>query len=91
MGAPLGNQNAIKGKRWASAIERALEKRSRADQIESLDALAEKLLVLCDAGDLGALKELGDRFDGRPAQALQLTGDKEAPVCINVTAMDDRL
>ncbi len=77
MGAPLGNQNAIKGKRWASAIERALEKRSRADQIESLDALAEKLLVLCDAGDLGALKELGDRFDGRPHQSsdVSLTGD----------------
>ena len=25
MGAPLGNQNAVKGKRWTQAIERAID------------------------------------------------------------------
>lgn len=70
MGAPLGNQNAVKAKRWAQAIDRALENRSRAAGIEALDALAEKLLTLADAGDLQALKELGDRLDGKSAQPI---------------------
>ncbi len=91
-GAPLGNQNGAKGKLWAAAIQRALDIRtSRLDRKQAVDDLAEKLLAKCDEGDMAALKELGDRLDGRPAQALQLTGDKEAPVCINVTAQDDRL
>lgn len=77
-GAPRGNQNAAKAKRWSAAIERALEARSRVEQREALDALAEKLLSLCDAGDLGALKELGDRLDGKAKQAI----DVEANVSI---------
>jgi len=69
--APIGNQNARKGKLWNAAILRALEKRSRADRIEALDALAEKLLQGCDEGDITALKELGDRLDGKATQAIE--------------------
>lgn len=75
MAAPIGNQHAAKAKRWTMAIERALEKRSRVDQVEALDALAEKLLALADEGDLGALKELGDRLEGKSAQSLAIGGD----------------
>ena len=70
MAAPQGNQNAVKGKRWADAISRALEERSRAKQVEALDELAEKLLAACDAGELAALKELGDRLDGKAHQSV---------------------
>jgi hypothetical protein len=69
-GAPLGNTNAAKGKIWSAAIARALEHRSRKDQKDALDALAEVLLSKCDEGDLTALKELGDRLEGKPAQAI---------------------
>ena len=31
-------------------------------------AIAEKLLVLAEGGDVSALRELGDRLDGKPAQ-----------------------
>ena len=79
-GAALGNQNAIRAKRWSQAIDRALSERSRKDQIDALDALAEKLLMLCDAGDLGALKELGDRIEGKSAQSVTLSGDEERPL-----------
>lgn len=72
-GAPKGNNNAGKGRRWLSAIERALDKRSKRDQIEALDELAEQLLNKCAEGDLGALKELGDRLDGKAAQSLDIT------------------
>lgn len=78
-GAPLGNQNAAKAKVWRAAIERALERRSvsRVDGIREIDALAEKLLDLVSTGDLPALKEFGDRIDGRPAQAVEMSGELE--------------
>lgn len=81
MPAPIGNQNARKGKLWNAAIMRALEKRSRAAMVEALDDLAEKLLQGCDAGDITALKELGDRLDGKPAQTIQ--GDADNPLTVN--------
>jgi hypothetical protein len=81
MGAPVGNQNAAKAKVWTAAIERALDKRG-VSRIEALDALAEKLLALADQGDLPALKELGDRLEGKPAQALTGPDGKELVVRI---------
>lgn len=80
MGAPTGNSNAAKAKVWTAAIERALANRSRLDQKDALDSLAEKLLAKCDEADLGALKELGDRLEGKPAQSLTLGGDSQNPV-----------
>ena len=78
MGAPEGNQNAKNGKLWRQAIQRALEKRAADNgrhKNAELDELAEKLLCACHDGDLSALKELGDRLEGKPAQAI--VGDDE--------------
>jgi hypothetical protein len=54
-----------------------LAERSRIAQKEALDLLAERLLSKCDEGDLQALKELGDRVDGRANQAVELGGSVE--------------
>lgn len=43
-----------------------------------LNRIATKLVDLAADGDLGAIKEIGDRVDGRPAQMIQ--GDQDAPV-----------
>ena len=80
MGAPTGNNNAAKAKVWTAAIERALANRSRLDQKDALDSLAEKLLAKCDEADLRALKELGNRLEGKPGQAIDLGSDPERPV-----------
>ena len=81
MGAPAGNQNAAKAKVWNAAIMRALDARgSRLEQKNALDALADALLDKAAEGDMGALKELGDRLDGKSAQALTLSGDEDNPV-----------
>jgi hypothetical protein len=69
-GGQPGNQNAVKSKRWYAAIDRALAKRCKGDGIKALDELAEKLLANAEAGDMSALKELGDRLDGKAAQAI---------------------
>lgn len=79
-GAPEGNQNAASKKPWAAAIARALQKRSVVTRVEALDELAEKLLGLCDIGDLGALKELGDRLDGKVSQDVNLGGQPNNPL-----------
>ena len=77
MAAPIGNQNAAKAKVWHAAIMRALDKRSRLEQKEALDDIAEALIAKAAEGDMGALKELGDRLDGKPAQAI--VGDADGP------------
>lgn len=78
MGAPIGNQNAANARMWKGAIDRALEKRGAGDRLQALADLAEKLLAKCDEGDMGALRELGDRVDGKPPQAI--TGEDGGPV-----------
>ena len=82
MGAPSGNQNAAKAKMWHGAIMRALERRGGGDKLAALDLLAEKLLDAVADGDLPAIKELGDRIDGKPKQQVELSGDAENPVTI---------
>ena len=74
-GAPIGNTNAIKNRPWRQAIERALAKRSRVDQVEALDALAEKFLSVVESGDVSAIREFGDRLDGKPAQVIAGPGE----------------
>jgi len=76
-GAPKGNTNGAKAKLWTAAINRALDKRTKLEGKEAMDTLAEKLLVLCDEGNLSALQEFGSRIEGKPAQSMD----------VNLTAM----
>jgi hypothetical protein len=92
MGAPLGNQNAAKGKRWAAAIERALERRATgkprptdvSDLIAGLDMAADQFVSgVFEDKDLGYFKEFGDRLDGKPKQTVG--GDEDAPLAMTIT------
>lgn len=74
MGAPLGNQNNRKAKPWAEALNRALETHRPADQRLALDALAKSLVAKAMDGDIPALKEIGDRLDGKPTQQTEISG-----------------
>jgi hypothetical protein len=65
-GGQPGNQNAAKNKAWRSALDRAIAQ----DDGKRLRAAAEKLLDLAEAGEAWAVKELGDRLDGKAAQAI---------------------
>lgn len=42
----------------------------------------DKLRELALAGDLGAMREMFDRLDGKPAQQLIHAGDEDAPLKI---------
>ena len=84
MGAPVGNTNASKTKIWYAAILRALEKRGGGDRVKALDELAEKLLEAVEKGDLQALKEFGDRLDGKPKQQIEASGPDGGPLELSV-------
>jgi hypothetical protein len=80
VGAPSGNQNAKKGKAWAEAVKRAIRAKYGKEWDESLQELAGKLVKAADEGDLAALKEIGDRLDGKPTQQTEVSGPDGGPV-----------
>ena len=81
-GAPLGNKNATKNKPWSEAINRAL----LAEDGKKLRALADRLIAKAEEGDVSALKEIGDRMEGKPPQAI--TGADGAPLTVIFQAAD---
>lgn len=88
MAAAKGNQYAAKERVWCIAINNALEKRgAKLGRLGALEQLAEKLLEQCDAGDMAALKELGDRLDGKAVQAI--AGDKDQPLVLQILKFAD--
>ena len=74
-GAPLGNQNGkgnAKTKIWTDAIRKAVL--SRADGKKRILKLAHALLDKAESGDVSALKEFGDRIEGKSVQPTEISG-----------------
>ena len=74
-GGQPGNDNAAKGKRWANAIDTALVNRCKSDGQKALVELAEIMLAAAESGESWAIKELGDRLDGKAHQSSTVDGD----------------
>jgi hypothetical protein len=81
-GAPEGNKNSSKENRlWADTIRRAAIQSDG----ERLRKIAEALLDKAADGDVSAIKEMGDRIDGRAIQQTVVSGDPENPLEHNHT------
>ena len=81
VGGQLGNKNSIKSNRlWAETIRRAVVQ----DDAQRLRQIAEALLTKASEGDMAAIKELGDRLDGKALQENKLTGDSDQPIEIKI-------
>lgn len=65
-------------KLWREAINRATAKPvdGKVD-LTKLDQLAAALIMAAEAGDIAALKEIGDRIDGKVPQTLGQSEDHE--------------
>jgi hypothetical protein len=63
MGRPVGSVN--REKPFNDALRVAL----RGDPLR-LRRIADKLTILAEQGDLGAIREVADRLDGKPAQVI---------------------
>ena len=85
MGAPIGNKNAATTKKpWQDALIRALEVHRPADQRHKLDALAASLVAEAMNGNIPALKEIGDRLDGKAVQGVEVS----TPDGISITRIE---
>lgn len=74
-----GNQNAYKNKPWADALRRALI-RYEGGKENALNLIADQTVKLAVSGEQWAIKEIGDRQDGKAAQSLTVSGDEDNPL-----------
>lgn len=74
MAAPVGNRNARKGKDWFDAL------RKECVQKQALEKIAKVVVEKAIAGEQWAIAEIGNRFDGKPAQAVEVSGADGGPV-----------
>lgn len=67
---------------WADAVRRAVHRRLEGEEgkPQKLERLADQLVEAGLAGDIGALKEIGDRLDGKARQQTELTGPDGGPM-----------
>ena len=75
-GAPKGNHNAKKAAVWSKAVRDEAYKRG------TLAKLAKALIAKGLEGDMQALREIGDRLEGKVPQAI--VGDGENPIGIAI-------
>lgn len=80
-GAPLGHTNSSKTNRiWGDIIKKLAVQQD----YKRLHTIANALYDKAADGDMGAIKEIGDRLDGKALQENKLTGDDDAPLVIRV-------
>ena len=74
-GAPKGNNNGGKGRDWLGAIQHALNDYSKGKVARglALREIAKTLITKAIDGDMAAIKEIGDRLDGKAHQTLEAT------------------
>ena len=69
-----GNPNGrAKDKIWGDAIRIAVNEAVEGGDRKKLRALADKLVEKALSGDITAMKEIGDRLDGKAAQSVDMS------------------
>jgi len=79
MGGTVGNKNSSKENRVWGKVVRKLAVQEDAKRIHKV---AEALFRKAEEGDISAIKELGDRIDGKSMQ--EITGNSDAPITVIV-------
>lgn len=83
-GGQPGNSNATRGAEWRQAIKRALSHKSGKDYRAGLDLIASQIVDAACEGDQWAIREIGDRIDGKPHQSLALGSDPDNPLRVSL-------
>jgi len=73
MGAPKKNNNAAKGRDWRDALMYALDNYKGSKKGMALRDIGAKLIEMAMNGDIQAIKEIGDRIDGKAVQVIDAT------------------
>lgn len=72
IGRPTGTKNPPNARPWSEAIKRAVARRGK----QGLNSLADKLLQKVEEGDMQAIKEFGDRYEGKIPQVNKVEGSE---------------
>ena len=85
MAAPKNNKNSSKDNRvWGKTVK----KLAIQEDYKRIHKVAEALFRKAEDGDVAAIKELGDRIDGKSQQ--EITGNSDQPITIVVkTGIDE--
>ena len=85
-GGQPGNNNAGTGQQARHALEMAIATKGKAKKvISSMQVLYDIWRIQVDkalGGDQAATNAIMDRLDGRPGQAILITGDEDNPIAI---------
>jgi hypothetical protein len=77
---------------WADAVRRAVNRRleGKEGNPKKLESLADKVVEAGLSGDMQAIREIGDRLDGKPHQAIDHSsedGTMSPPTTIELIAV----
>ena len=77
-------------KLWRDALMRAVRRRTgdSKDDPQYLEKIADRCVSEANKGNMAAIKEIGDRLDGKAAQSVALTGDPDSAVTFNLRLAD---
>ena len=79
MGGTIGNKNSSKDNRvWGKTVRKLAVQ----EDYKRIHKVAEALFRKAEEGDVSAIKELGDRIDGKSMQ--EITGSSDAPITVIV-------
>ena len=70
MAAPEGNKNATKNKYWSDALRKYITQNPN-----ELEQAAKALFAKAKDGDVAAIKEIGDRLEGKAVQRVEGSGE----------------
>ena len=85
MGGTIGNKNSSKDNRvWGKVVRKLAVQEDH----KRIHRVAEALFRKAEDGDISAIKELGDRIDGKSMQ--EISGNSDAPITVIVkTGIDE--
>lgn len=72
---------------WADAVRRAVMRRLEnvEGKPQKIERLADNLVDLGLTGDVSAIREIGDRLDGKPKAQTEISGPDGSDVPVGIT------
>ena len=83
-----GNQNAYKNKPWADALRRAMLRYDGGKE-SALNLIAEQTVKLAVSGEQWAIKEIGDRSDGKAHQSIEQKTEHSGEISHNISKVPE--
>jgi hypothetical protein len=82
MAAPIGNNNAVKGKMFYDKLRKQL-----VQEPHRLEKIVGQLITQAEMGEAWAVKEIIDRLDGKAVQTNQVENSDGSPLLSGIQVM----